>query len=71
MGKEDLYSRLLVGLIIASAGIMLTLKEHNREEGARSWVLALGYIGTALGTVYAFGLFFGSFMILGDILDQT
>jgi 1,4-dihydroxy-2-naphthoate octaprenyltransferase len=50
---------------------MLTLKEHNREEGARSWVLALGYIGTALGTVYAFGLFFGSFMILGDILDQT
>lgn len=62
--------QVLAGLAMAGAGAYLFYNERRRQENKRDWVVILGALVMAIGVIYGFGVFFGSVILVDEILDM-
>ena len=61
--------QVLLGVVMVGVGAYLFYTERRRDANRRDWLVALGVLLMAVGALYTFGLFFGSILLVDEMLD--
>lgn len=70
MSNMNMSTRqVLLGVVMVVLGAYLFYTERNRGVDRRDWLVALGALLMVVGALYTFGVFFGSIILVDEILD--
>ena len=65
---RDEVMQILIGLVMVGLGTYMFYTERAKPA-KRDWVVILGAILMAVGAIYGFGVFFGSIILVEDMMD--
>ena len=68
--KTDVIVRVIMGLVLIGIGAYLFYTERQRTVNRRDWLMALSAVLMAVGAIYGFGPFFGSLILVDEMLDM-
>lgn len=61
--------RVVMGLVMVGIGAYLFYTERKRTVNRRDWLVVVGALMMAVGLLFGFGLFFGSIILVDDMID--